>query len=365
MSDLWDDYERYVRQWRAEGDSERLAMAELAVEGYRYQESDPGASIAVYDRGRQEAIRLQEPWWVLAFEGWRLNAATSFAMDFARAMPLAVELMARVNGPAALGHSHRADILTNALYTYTNVDPIGHREDIERGFAYLEDLVPDGPVSARFVLNHRRIAFLAGSERWEEARDFALIALALTDRARESYMRCWHGSWALLELCGIAAAMGDIEAVGAHAEHMETLARNASGLRRAESAAWCWLAVAMRAAGDARGAGRCYHKGLRMLQELHRRHTNAADAVARYFELGGDLRAAIGVRDREIAELAQNGRFHRQCLMHIERCRLLARLGELTPPDLDAVRDLARRQRVPGWYLHKLDAIRPSGPSVG
>ena len=76
--------------------------------------------------------------------------------------------------------------------------------------------------------------------------------------------------------------------------------------------------------------------------------------------MGGDLRAALGVRDRELAELTRKGRLHRACKIQIERCRLLSRLGELKTSDLDAARDSARQLRIPDRYLEWLDRLDPT-----
>jgi hypothetical protein len=98
-----------------------------------------------------------------------------------------------------------------------------------------------------------------------------------------------------------------------------------------------------------------------LLDGLERRDSICPDGFAAYHELGGDLKAALGVRDRELAEITKKGMSHRGCQVRIERCRLLAKAGELTPADLDAVRLSAGQLRTPEWYLEKLDRIDPTG----
>ena len=50
-------------------------------------------------RGRNEAQRLNEPMFVLYFDDERLSTLTSDLHDFARAMPLAMELMVHFSKP--------------------------------------------------------------------------------------------------------------------------------------------------------------------------------------------------------------------------------------------------------------------------
>jgi hypothetical protein len=361
MSDTWDEYWRCVRVWQQAGDKERLELPRLYHESQECQETDPEWSVALFTRARDEARRLNEPWWDLFFESWRLTGLTSHLMDFTRALPLAMELTVRVNSPEGRAHSEWLNILTNVLYTYTNVDPFGYRDEMERGFAYMDGEVPQGPSSGRSVLHHRWISYLSETERWAEAYDLGVRSVALADRHRDAGLRNWHGSWALYLLCRICDAMGCLEELADHAEHMAELSEGHGHLQRARADAWIWRAVTRRAAGDERDASSSFHRGMALLDGLERRDSICADPIARYYELGGDLKAALGVRDRELAEMTRKGRLHRACLIQIERCRLLSRLGELKTNDLDTARHSASQLRIPDWYLERLDRLGPAG----
>ena len=99
-------------------------------------------------------------------------------------MPLAVELLVRFNGPEGRSHSHRIDVLTQVLYTFLQVDPIGYRRELEEGFAFLDGEVPRGPGTARYVLDYRRAEYLSETERREEAFELSYRSLARTERGR-------------------------------------------------------------------------------------------------------------------------------------------------------------------------------------
>jgi hypothetical protein len=86
-----------------------------------------------------------------------------------------------------------------------------------------------------------------------------------------------------------------------------------------------------------------------------------ADGLAAYYEAQGELKAAIGVRDREFAEVSRKGMLHRSCQIQIERCRLLERAGELRSADLEAARLSTGKLRAPEWHLEKLRRINPPG----
>ncbi len=104
-------------RWRQSSDLVRLALVNLYDRGFNCQENDPEGSFTLFTRGRDEAIRLNEPWWVWFFEDWRLAAISSYVSDFTRAQPLAMELMARLGAEPGRAVAQRNSILTNALYT--------------------------------------------------------------------------------------------------------------------------------------------------------------------------------------------------------------------------------------------------------
>lgn len=355
MSDGWNEYRRRISVWTQIGDNERIAMAQLVDAGFDCQEHDPERSLKIFTQGRDEARRLDEPWWVLFYESWRLTALTSYIMDFTRALPLAAELMARIQSPEGLAYSDRITVLNEILNTYVNIDAFGYSNEIERALAYLDAESPNGATGDRFVLYFRWRTYLCSIERWDEAYDLAMRSLALADQPPNRPI--WHGSWTLYQLCRICDALGRRDELGDHADHMASLADRHPQLHRIRADARLWRAVADRLVGDERAASAAFHRGMAMLDGIDRRDSVCADPIARYYELAGDPRAAVGVRDRELAEVERKGQVHRVCEVHVERCRLLALLGELTPNDLDSARRSVANLRQPGRFLDRLNRL--------
>jgi hypothetical protein len=357
MSDNWDDFWRYYHRWQASGDRVRLAMADLIHEGFRWQETDPERSFATFTRGRDEAIRLDEPWWVLFFEDWRLTALTSYVKDYTRALPLAMELMVKLESPIYRNHDWRNGILTDVLYTYVRTDPVGFQAEIERGFRHLDAEIPPGPVVDRHVLLNRQRTFLIALERWQEAFDQAEMSLALVDQDPEESTHTWYNAWILFDLCEICHALDKPDLVIVYAEHLAEVSKHGEQLRRTLAWAWCWRAVAERTLGDNNGAIRSLHKGVQSLNGLECRDEICANPIAIFHELAGEVRTALTVRDRELACIVGQGWLHRESGIHLQRCRLLSTLGELTQSDVDAAHLAVAKLRVPERFLGKLATI--------
>jgi hypothetical protein len=359
MSEVWDEFNRRVGLWQEARDAERLRMIAQYHEAFRYRETQPEHQFALLTRCRNEAQRLDEPWWDLFFEYWRLATLTADLHDFARAQPLAIELMVRFSSLEGRDHPQRIAIYTNVLYTYLQVDPLGYRDELERGFAYIDEQILPNPAEERFVLLYRWTEYLRETERWDEALGLAQRFSAMVDGNRGPADTIWWRCWVLFLLCDICNGLGLVDELAGHAEEMAELSEKRANLMRTRAKGWIWRAVAQRFMGDEQAARRSYLRGVGYLKTLDSRDEICADPMARYHELGGDWKSAVGARDGELAAIEKKGMLHRSCRVQIERCRLLSKAGELTPSDLDKARAAAAQMRVPEWYLEKLACIDP------
>ena len=187
----------------AADDSERLGLTGFFHQAWQLQETDAEQSFAIFTRGRDEARRLNESWWVLFFEHWRLNAMVCYVGDFARALPLGLELMVRFHAPDGQASEWRIWVLMHVFTIYSNIDPLGYQDEIERSLASLDAQIARGSNSERLYLAACSVDYLSSTERWGEAYDVALRSLAMVEQLREPHTRVWHGAWAHYRLCRI------------------------------------------------------------------------------------------------------------------------------------------------------------------
>jgi hypothetical protein len=165
MSELWNEYHRRIHRWQQAGAKECLRLLDLYQEGIRHRETNPEQTFRLYTQARDEAKSLHEPWWVLFFERCRLCTLTGDLEDYARALPLAMELVVRFHQREGQAHPCHGPVLTEVLCTYLNIDAHGYRNELEQGFAHLDARTALGPVSERFVLHHRWTDYLLVTER--------------------------------------------------------------------------------------------------------------------------------------------------------------------------------------------------------
>lgn len=357
MSDVWDEVSRRADVWYSRNDRERPRLLELFEQAMRFRETDPDRQFDLLTKARDEAQRLAEPWWILFFEKWRLDSICAGKHDFKRALPLAIELMTRFSGPEGNSHPFRDSIMALVLYVYAELDPFGYRDEIERGAEVLRARNDSsGDVENSLVSNYRQASYLIQTERLGEAYELAHQSLDIANYRQDP----WHGTWALFLLCRICHALQLPDEIATHSDVMVEQSSGVQNRLRTLADGWLWRAYAQLHKGDRKKASRSFQNGMRHLERVERRDEISAEPIATYYELLGNVKAAIGVREREIRDLMKSGSHHRAAIAHIERCRLLKLIGEITEDDIYRARDAATLLWQPTRYFEKLDRILAS-----
>lgn len=354
MSD-YSEYHRRVEAWRKAGATEQLRMIAYYGKVWGQQETNPEAGFNIITQCRNEAQRLNEPWWVLYFEYQRLATLTASMHDFGRALPLAQELMVKFAAPEGRAHSEYDSLYTSVLYTFLSIDPIGYRDELERGFAYLDSRIPREPIQDRFIFDFRRAEYLDDSERREESYDIVMKSFASTDCYPDPANRPWHKAWHLFLICPLCHSLGRMEELAVQSRAMEEYARKFNTLKRVLAAALIWQATTFRVSGDQTESARAFHEGMRYLSNLAIKDEVCADPIAAYYEAGGEWKEVVAVREKELVEVERKGMLHRACRILIDRCRLLSLAGSLTPADVERARQAAAKLRTPEWHLERLE----------
>src|SRR5579862_2822254 len=99
MSSMWTEANRRSVDLIKSGDPERVELVRRCYDAMRHRETNPELLLHLFTQCRDDAKRLNEPWWVVFFDVARLSTLTSDLHDFARALPLAIDLMVQLNTP--------------------------------------------------------------------------------------------------------------------------------------------------------------------------------------------------------------------------------------------------------------------------
>lgn len=332
MSD-YDWFDGYEQAANASGDPDRMQLARMHREAYRFRETDPDQAMALLESGRQIALRLKEPWWVLYYDQQRVHALLHFKQDYREVLALAVRAAAELSKKSNANYPRRLLIYLDLVASHLGIDPVGRCDLIKKALDYLDcETPPYGDERYMLLGLQRQFALDLNDLKTAESLTDRMLALAAED---SSASRARHFSvFAYSGLCEIHWRRGDVSAIAETAMAGEETARTVG--HQMELAGFIlWRAVALQMDGRVGNAGHLYQRAAsRMGRLCMPPDYSYRDAECAYLELAGRLEHALEVRNRELATISNRGRLAYEVRCHLHRCDLKFRLGILTPSDL-------------------------------
>lgn len=353
--DAWMD--EFVAHARAARDRERLRLDQMHGVAYNYRETDPDHALSLYEEGSRLARKLNEPWWALFYDHWRVTAYLHFKDDYrSHALDLAVGNVLEARKPLYDQFPGRFAVHDDLAAAYLGIDPEGFADDVRALFDYMETEVADS-LEDRLLLQARRRGLALDCERLDEALDWAQRSLSLVADRPDDVDAVHHSTFLYSALCRIHHRRRDWESLDESSVLGEQAARKADN-RMQLSECLLWQAVAARRAGNEDKARAIFQAATSRASRLRMAPGGGFhDPLCTYLELGGDRKAALASRLRQLELVEGRGQFHYETRCHIHGCRLRALLGELTPQHLTVARASAHRLRFPGRHLAELDKI--------
>ncbi len=352
----WSWFHEYEADARVRGDPDRLRLARLHYEGWGWRETDPDQAYALYDQGCQLARRLGEPWWQLFYAHWRLGALLYFKRDYRDVLRPAVEAVLEARKPSYEAFPFRFAIFYDLISAYLGIDAPGYADPIRQALHSLEHDVPRSGED-HFLLEDSKRAFALALEDLDAAEAATLRSMRLADEAGEEHSAAHHSAFNCCGLCTVAFKRGDWERLGENAAAGEQAARRI-GYKMQISECQMWSALLALRSGDEARARPLRRQAVARVSRLKRPPSASwFNALAAWALHENDLAAALAVRDREYETIRDRGRLAYESVCHVERCRLLARLGKPLDEELKAGREAAAKLRNPGPELEKLERI--------
>ena len=353
---VWDWVDMFEAVARVRGDAERLRLTRFHPEAYNYRQSDPDRMLALLEEGRRLALRLHEPWWVLFFDHWQVEAFIYYKDDYREVVDRAVKVMLQLRQPVLEGHPLRFAVYCNLVAAYLCVDPRGHAAAIREALAYLQQQVPEEG-GDRYLLQARRHWFAFELGELDRAGVLALEELAMADTDPDRHLAAHHEVDTYKALCRIAFRKGDWPALAGYAAIGEERARTL-GYRFELALFLVWQALGARRDGREEQARRLFRQGTGQMSRLGQPPDDSYyDTLCAYHEQSGQLTAAWRVRERQLARTAGRGQLATEAECRLKRCRLLAQMGQPLDDEVGAARAAIARLREPGWYLAELERI--------
>ena len=353
---VWDWVETFRREARAGGDEERLRMMSLHSSAQMRIENDPERALDLLRQARAVAVQINEPWWVLLIDHWRLQVQLHYTFDFRDVLDLAVRATLEARKPEYAHLPQRVCLHEDLVYAYVGIDPAGHADAIRQALEFMRGQATED-MECRYCVQNCATEFNLRCGRLEEAGDSARRTLEMADGEPSRRAGEHHAVYARCDLCEIAYIRKDWDALRDESGVGEELARRCENPRKLAEFL-VWRAVLARRDGDEDAARRLVRQAAGRLVGMRALPSTAFfDAMCAYHEQGGDLAGALRTRERQLETLAGKGRLVHECRARVERCRLLARMGLPLADDLAAAREAAGKLRDPAPHLEELARI--------
>ena len=233
----------------------------------------------------------------------------------------------------------------------------GYADPIRQAVHSLENDVPCSGED-HFLLEDSKRAFALALEDLDAAETATLQSMHRAEEAGDQDSVGHHMAFNYCGFCHIAFKRSDWERLAEFAAAGEQTARRI-GYKLQISECQMWLALLARDARR-RSEGTTIVPASRV-PRVAREEASLRGVVQRAYALGifakTTCRGALRVRDRELAIIGGHGRLSYECYCHVERCRLLARMGKPLDDVLSAGRSAAARLRNPAPELEKLERV--------
>src|SRR5688572_24146096 len=119
---VWNWVHEYAAEADARGDKVRSELYECLQIAFHHGKIEPEQMLSALEEGRALARRLNEPWWELLFDHWRLQCYMNYLLDFRPALELAVRAALEARKPAYATLPQRICIHEDLIDAYLGVD---------------------------------------------------------------------------------------------------------------------------------------------------------------------------------------------------------------------------------------------------
>ena len=303
-------------------DFERQQLAILWERSVELSYERPDEKLAILDQAGALARRLNEPYWELFFDHWKIEVLLYEKHRPAAALKLAARAAFEVRKPLYDAFSYRPQITLSLTACYLKTDPIGYEKPLREAFEYARvQCQSDEELRPYFAQQWSRFLEAIGAPDAVEANWQHLYAAYQS--GTEHYVL-----FALVHLCSTLASydpfaarshVGEFAALGLELCRIEERDREAAVFTM-------WLAVAARWQGDENEARKLYLRAWEMQKRLSSPHNAIQFAATIYHETAREWDEALRVVEDEIAVLQTHDLAFLEAKRRLKQVELLIKL---------------------------------------
>lgn len=337
MSSFWQWMRDFHFRAVQNGDFERMQLAILWERSVELSYERPDQKLAILEQASALARRLNEPYWDLFFDHWKIEILLYEKHQPAAALKLAARAAFEVRKPLYDAFSYRPQITLSLTACYLKTDPIGYEKPLREAFEYARaQCQNDEELRPYFAQQWSRFLEAIGAPDAVEANWQHLYAAYQS--GTEHYVL-----FALVHLCSTLASH-DVPAARSHVGEFAALGLELCRIeeRDREAAIFTmWAGVAARWDGAQSRAVQLYQRAWEMQRRLTSPHYAIQFAATFYHETAGEWEEALRVVEGEIAVLQTHELAFLEAKRRLKQVELLQRLGRDTAGAIASLRAVA------------------------
>jgi hypothetical protein len=318
----WQWIEDFELEAYRTDDFERLSLTNTYFRAHDLSHDLPEQRLALFEQGREMALRLKEPWWALYFEHWAIETLLFGLQRPQQALDRVARAVVESRKPIYDAFPQRSDLYLNLVGAYLSVDPIGFEEKLRPALAHVEVECGTHPFKRAYVaqLKGYFLEAIGDPESVAVAWDY----LQLAEEAQSE-----HFQWdALGLLCSTLYRFNPEMAhdqIGDIAQFGEEVARREER-NRGVAAFLMWRAVAARWDGDEATAAALYFRASELQKRVPPPRNDIHFPAIAFHLAGGEGKAALGACQDSIRVLRRHKLTFLEAQRRLEKCRLLSDL---------------------------------------
>lgn len=353
MTSAWDWIRDFHRAATQSGDAARLSLFDFYERGVEMGHERPDERLACYEAGRALAARLNEPWWEMFFEHWKIETLLFSKQDAHSALDLAARAVLEVAKPAYAALPERASLNLNLVSAFMQIDPIGYETRIRNAFAY----IGESCVMFREFAPYHAQQWSAFLEIVEDpaAVGAAWEHLQLAEQSGSDHYRMGAYSQLCKTLYVLEPEVARVM-MGELALQCEICARN-EGRQRAIASALMWRALAARWDGDETSAREFYDRAWQIQKRLTTPKNAVNFGAMAFHETQAEWDDARRVCQSEIRVLMAHQLTFLEAKRRFKKCELLKQMGKSWRAEAKRLRAVAARLPSQNYWEAALDAL--------
>ena len=345
MTDLWSWIDQLSNKAWVEGDDISYEMVRCLYRSFNANQHSAEEALQHIRHGRELATRVDNRWFIQLMNHWELQIRFRYIGDFTDTLALAIKSTVAVRHPEFIDFPQRICLYEDLIVAYTETDPVGYQEDIQKALDYMEDAVT--PYSeCHLCLNNLKRDFKRIDGSAEDVKQMALADLQ--DAQKSPY----HLNYIYYDLAEVAYQQKDWDNLLTWAT---TALEVVSRAPRFEPTAIIWLALYAQEIGDMDKRNTLLAQAMNKVERygsfLGRTYYTALTA---YHEHGQRWQSALEVQVSYFDRIKDTAQSFQECHALLNIIRLKRQLNLDVSDEIDTLKQTASQLKSPDYFLDKL-----------